>query len=161
MIKSSAAGKETIVRQSDLSVRVAVVIPCFNVEHSVKAVVSGVPAGVGPIYCVDDCSRDRSVTVLELLAAANDRVRLVRRQSNGGVGAAFLDGMTAAIADGAQIIVKLDGDGQMNGAFIPDFVDPILSGEADFVKGNRFFDIERVLGMPFARLAGNAGLSFT
>ena len=95
-----------------------------------------------------------------VLAGRDARVRGVQRAQNGGVGAAFLEGMTRAIDDNADVIVKVDGDGQMNGAFVNDFAEPIIIGEADYVKGNRFFDIERVLAMPRMRLVGNAGLSF-
>jgi glycosyltransferase involved in cell wall biosynthesis len=79
--------------------------------------------------------------------------------SNGGVGAAVITGYRAAMADGARVIVKLDGDGQMDPRLIPAFVAPILAGEADYTKGNRFFDLERLGAMPPLRLFGNAMLS--
>jgi glycosyltransferase involved in cell wall biosynthesis len=71
-----------------------------------------------------------------------------------------MTGYRAAIADGAEVIVKLDGDGQMDPALIPYFVAPILAGEADYTKGNRFYDIEKMCSMPRVRLFGNAVLSF-
>jgi dolichol-phosphate mannosyltransferase len=61
---------------------------------------------------------------------------------------------------GADIIVKLDGDGQMDPAAIPHLVRPIESGSADYTKGNRFYALENLEGMPFFRKIGNAGLSF-
>ena len=70
-----------------------------------------------------------------------------------------MTGYRAAIAEGVDIIVKVDGDGQMDPALIPRFVAPILAGEADYTKGNRFFDLERIAQMPRMRLFGNAGLS--
>ncbi|HEX6604786.1 MAG TPA: glycosyltransferase family 2 protein [Sphingomicrobium sp.] len=140
--------------------RVAVVIPCFNVERSIGPVVASVPAEVSRIYCVDDRSTDGTAGALAALSTGDSRVRTVSRPENGGVGAAFLEGLQAALEDGAEVIVKLDGDGQMNGGFVMDFAQPIVAGEADYVKGNRFFDIERVLAMPAGRLMGNAGLSF-
>lgn len=140
--------------------RIAVVIPCYNVADSIEGVVAGIPADVWRIYCVDDCSKDETAAVVARLAKRDKRVVAVSREKNGGVGAAFLSGMSGALADGAEVIVKVDGDGQMNGAFVPDFARPIIEGEADYVKGNRFFDIEHVLQMPRLRLFGNAGLSF-
>ena len=142
------------------SLRIAVVIPCFNVAKTVEAVVASIPTDVWRIYCVDDCSNDDTRAVISRLAEADSRVRAVMRGRNGGVGAAFIDGLSNALEDSADIIVKVDGDGQMNGAFVSDFAAPIAAGEADYVKGNRFFDIERVLAMPRWRLVGNAGLSF-
>jgi glycosyltransferase involved in cell wall biosynthesis len=83
----------------------------------------------------------------------------VEHPENQGVGGAVMSGYRAALADGAVVIVKVDGDGQMNPALIPNFVGPILAGEADYTKGNRFFDLEAVRNMPSLRLFGNAVLS--
>lgn len=140
--------------------RVAVVIPCFRVAASIGRVVADVGPEAWRIYCVDDASPDATGPAIEAAAEADSRVQLVRRPENGGVGAAMVDGIRAALEDGAEIIVKLDGDGQMNPAFIPHFVAPIAAGEADYVKGNRFFALDTVSRMPASRLIGNAGLSF-
>jgi len=88
------------------------------------------------------------------------RVVVLRHAENQGVGGAVMTGYQAAIADGVDVIVKVDGDGQMDPALIPAFVGPILAGDADYTKGNRFFDLERIAQMPKLRLFGNAGLSF-
>jgi glycosyltransferase involved in cell wall biosynthesis len=71
-----------------------------------------------------------------------------------------MTGYQAAIAAGATVIVKLDGDGQMDPSEIPRLVKAILHGEADYTKGNRFFDLEGLKQMPALRLWGNAALSF-
>lgn len=71
-----------------------------------------------------------------------------------------MSGYKAAIADGASVIVKIDGDGQMPPSLIPAFVAPIIAGDADYTKGNRFFDLEEIQVMPRLRLFGNAVLSF-
>ncbi len=68
--------------------------------------------------------------------------------------------MRQAAADCADVIVKIDGDGQMDPALIPGFTGVILSGQADYAKGNRFFESEGLAAMPFGRMIGNAGLSF-
>jgi glycosyltransferase involved in cell wall biosynthesis len=70
-----------------------------------------------------------------------------------------MTGYRAAIADGANVIVKVDGDGQMDPSLIPNFVAPIQGGEADYTKGNRFFDLEEIRAMPKVRLFGNSVLS--
>jgi dolichol-phosphate mannosyltransferase len=85
---------------------------------------------------------------------------VLRNDSNQGVGGATLRGYRAALDHGAEIIVKIDSDGQMDPAILPRIINPIVEGIADYVKGNRFYNIDDVRGMPKARLFGNAGLSF-
>jgi dolichol-phosphate mannosyltransferase len=48
------------------------------------------------------------------------------------------------IEDGEHVILKIDGDGQMDPALISSFIDPILSGLAVYIKGNRFFSLEKI-----------------
>ena len=115
------------------------VIPCYHVENSILDVLERIGPEVHAIYCVDDCSQDETAETIEHVANCDPRVHLVRRAQNGGVGSAVMDGMKAAIADGARVIVKIDGDGQMDPMLIPRFCEPILEGRADYVKGNRFF----------------------
>jgi len=138
----------------------AVVIPCYKAAGSIGAVVAEVPEGVGRIYCVNDASPDNLAEVLSDLAVKDSRVQVLTHEINEGVGAATVTGYRAAIEGGAKLIVKLDSDGQMDPRLIPALIDPILRGEADYVKGNRFFDISSVQKMPTLRLVGNAGLSF-
>ena len=59
-----------------------------------------------------------------------------------------------------EIIVKVDADGQINPNLIPKLIYPILSGEFEAAKGNRFSSLDDVLSMPKIRLIGNLGLSF-
>ena len=139
---------------------VAVIIPCYQVSGSISEVLAQIGPEVSRIYCVDDASTDQTSEVIQEAMLRDRRVQLIRRERNGGVGAAVMDGYRKAIEDGLRVLVKLDGDGQMNAEFIPDFVAPVLRGEADYVKGNRFFDLETVRAMPPARIFGNAGLSF-
>jgi hypothetical protein len=58
------------------------------------------------------------------------------------------------------VVVKIDGDGQMDPMLIDRFVTPIVRGEADYTKGNRFYDLDQIRSMPAVRLIGNAALSF-
>ncbi len=139
--------------------RVAAVIPAFRVSSQILAVVRGIGPEVARIYVVDDHCPEQSGQVVEA-GCTDPRVTVLRRAVNGGVGAAVMTGYRAALADGADIIVKLDGDGQMDARLIEDFVAPIASGRADYTKGNRFFNPEGLHHMPMVRLAGNAVLSF-
>ncbi|MBW2419513.1 MAG: glycosyltransferase [Deltaproteobacteria bacterium] len=138
---------------------IAVVIPC----HGVKRQILGVLEAIGPecraIYVVDDACPEGSGDLVE--AECHDpRVRVLRCEQNQGVGGATLAGYRAALDDGAEILVKLDGDGQMDPGLIPRLVHPIQLGEADYCKGNRFFELEGLGAMPRSRLLGNSLLSF-
>jgi dolichol-phosphate mannosyltransferase len=137
--------------------RVAVVIPCYRVAAHVAQVVQSVPASCEVIICVDDASPD---DVAGALASLGDRrVVCIRHDRNRGVGGAVKTGWAEALARGADIIVKLDGDGQMDGRDIDAIVGPLVEGWADFAKGNRFVQYAALRAMPRARLVGNAVLS--
>jgi len=138
---------------------VAVVIPSHRVRRHILDVIDAVPPFVRRIYVVDDECPDNSGEHVQR-ECRDSRVRVLRHTENQGVGGAVMTGYQAAIDEGMDIIVKIDGDGQMDPAQIPSFVQPILIGEADYTKGNRFFELERVRAMPGMRLFGNAVLSF-
>lgn len=139
--------------------KIAVVIPCYKVREHIAKVVKEIPALVSSIYCVDDaCPENSGAYISENL---NDpRLKLLSHKKNQGVGGAVMTGYKQALEDGADIIVKVDGDGQMDPALIERFVRPIVAGQCDYTKGNRFYRIEDVRSMPGVRLFGNAVLSF-
>lgn len=137
---------------------VAVVIPCYRVGAAIGGVLAGIGPEVQRIYCVDDACPEGSGRQIEA-TCADPRLRVLFNERNLGVGGATMVGYAQALADGAEVVVKLDGDGQMDPALIPKFVAPILAGRADYTKGNRFFDLSFLRPMPRARLFGNAGLS--
>lgn len=138
---------------------IAVVIPSYKVHTHILDVINHIGAEVSRIYVVDDACPDHSGDVVER-DCRDERVTVIRHEKNQGVGGAVMTGYQAAIKDGCDVIVKVDGDGQMDPQFITDFVKPIVDGEADYTKGNRFFDMEAVHAMPTIRLFGNAILSF-
>lgn len=136
----------------------AVIIPCYKVTRHVLSVIEAMPACVDRIYAIDDCCPDKSGQFI-VDNNYDPRVRVLFNDKNKGVGGAVMTGYRAAIEDNMVIAVKVDGDGQMNPALIPDFVEPIISGEADYTKGNRFYNLEEIHQMPKIRLFGNATLS--
>jgi glycosyltransferase involved in cell wall biosynthesis len=140
-------------------VRVAVVIPSYRVRDRIASVIARIGPEVETIYVVDDACPEGSGRFVED-NIRDRRVRVLYNDTNRGVGGATLAGMARAAADGADVVVKIDGDGQMDPALIPSFVGVIASGEADYAKGNRFFELEGLATMPLGRLIGNAGLSF-
>lgn len=139
---------------------IAVVVPCFRVADHLAGVLSAIGPEVSSIYCVIDGCEDGSQAVAEEAARTDARIQIIHHETNLGVGAACISGYAAAIAQRADIIVKLDGDGQMSPAEIPYLIKPLLDGKADYAKGNRFASLEDTYGMPWVRLLGNAGLSF-
>jgi dolichol-phosphate mannosyltransferase len=143
----------------DVAPTIAVVIPCFKVARHIEAVVAGLLGQVKHIFVVDDACPQGSGTLVENRFVGAP-VTVLRHTRNGGVGAAMVTGYRAALAAGYVIIVKVDGDGQMDTGALPALLAPILRGKADYAKGNRFFDIYAVARMPRTRLIGNAALSF-
>jgi dolichol-phosphate mannosyltransferase len=91
---------------------------------------------------------------------ALDRILLVRHSVNLGVGGAVCSGYARALELGAEIVVKMDGDGQMDARYLRRLIAPIVQGDADYTKGNRFHHTEELRRMPAIRLVGNAGLGF-
>jgi dolichol-phosphate mannosyltransferase len=135
-----------------------VVIPCFRVSNRVLDVLGAIGPEVWRIYVVDDACPEKVGDLVEA-SAKDPRVRVVRNTTNLGVGGAVIAGYRVALEEGADIMVKIDGDGQMDPALLPKLVAPIQSGQADYTKGNRFFDLSSLRGMPPLRLFGNAVLS--
>ena len=139
--------------------RVAVVIPCYKVTRHVLGVIEAIGPEVDAIYAVDDCCPDGSGDLI-LAQARDPRVVVLRHQSNQGVGGAVVTGYRAGLSADMDILVKVDGDGQMDPALIPLFIAPLIAGDADYAKGNRFFSVSEVQRMPALRLFGSACLSF-
>lgn len=137
---------------------VVAVLPAYRTASSIRAVIEQIPSDVRHVIVVDDASPDGVGTVAS--AIGDPRVIVVSHGSNRGVGGAMKTGFERALQLGADIVVKLDSDGQMDPALIPEFVAPLIEGRADLAKGNRFADLAVVSAMPPFRRAGNLVLSF-
>ena len=138
--------------------RIAIVIPAYREEERIEDVICGLPSWVDHIVVVDDASPDHTY---QRAKSVNDaRVIALRQDQNQGVGAATMTGFTKGVELGADVLVKMDGDGQMDPAGLPALLEPILRGEADYVKGNRFLHHGALTQMPWIRRLGNIGLSF-
>lgn len=135
--------------------KLLVFLPAFNEEATIPGVLGGLPRalpGVDAVewLVVDDGSTDRTA---ELAAAAGARV--VRHQSNQGVGTAFHTAVEHALRCGADAMVTIDADGQFDPAQIPEVAGPVLAGDADLVTGCRFEDGARPPSMPVLKYRGN------
>lgn len=138
---------------------IAVVIPCYKVKKHILSVIRSIGTEVFRIYVTDDKCPEETGKYVEA-NCQDPRVRVIYNPENRGVGGATMAGYRQAVEDNADIVVKIDGDGQMNPKLIPRFVQPIIEGYADYTKGNRFYSLESLEGMPRIRIIGNAGLSF-
>ncbi|WP_252508647.1 glycosyltransferase family 2 protein [Magnetospira sp. QH-2] len=138
---------------------IAVVIPCYRETGHILDVLASIGSEVARIFVVDDACPDHTGNHVSAHCSDN-RVSVITLTENSGVGGATIAGYRAAIEADTDIIVKLDGDGQMDPAFIPKLIRPIVQGRADYAKGNRFYDLDNLSGMPKVRIVGNLGLSF-
>jgi glycosyltransferase involved in cell wall biosynthesis len=145
---------------NNLSKHIAVVIPCYKVENHIESVVHSIPEMVQTIVLVNDCSPDKTPDILNQLALNYPSISVIHHKKNKGVGGAMLSGFEKAFEMGADIAIKLDGDGQMDASNINHLIQPILKEKADFAKGNRFKDHIAIRQMPIIRRIGNIGLSF-
>jgi glycosyltransferase involved in cell wall biosynthesis len=139
--------------------RVAVVIPCFKVKAHILGVLNEIGENIDRIYVVDDCCPEFSGQYV-LDNQADPRVKVIFHDKNKGVGGATCTGYKAALEEGVDIVVKLDGDGQMPPGLIPKLIKPLLDKKADYSKGTRFHSLQSLRSMPFARKLGNSCLSF-
>lgn len=139
---------------------IAVVIPAYECERHLRALVDRMPRFVETIVIVNDCSKDGTGVLIEALRAKDARIVAVHHEVNQGVGGAMISGFRAALRTSARIVVKVDGDGQMAPERIAALVTPLLEGRADFAKGNRFRHVAALRSMPFLRRFGNLALSF-
>ena len=138
----------------------AVVVPCYNVEGQVEEVVRSLPPWVSHVIAVNDASTDGTAKTLERLAAEIPRLQVLGHPENRGVGGAMVTGYREALRIGADFVVKVDGDGQMDVSDLPDLLRPLLEGRADYSKGNRFRHVKDLERMPKMRLLGNIALTF-
>jgi glycosyltransferase involved in cell wall biosynthesis len=137
---------------------VAVVIPAYRAAGTIEGVLAGIPSFVRHIVVVNDGSADQTTAAAR--GVRDPRVVVVDHERNEGVGAAVFTGYRRALALGAEIIAKIDADGQMDPEYLLALITPIVMGEADYAKGNRFLHERELASMPGRRRFGNAGLSF-
>jgi dolichol-phosphate mannosyltransferase len=138
---------------------ISVVIPSYCAEKHLEIVVNGIPEFIDYIIIVDDCSTDGTLQLADRLASINPKIRLIKHEINQGVGGAMLSGYALAFELNSLIVAKMDADNQMDPGFLPDLLKPIINGEADYTKGNRFLMTD-MSSMRALRRFGNLGLSF-
>ena len=141
-----------------MTTTIAAVIPCYRVRSHILAVIEGIGPEVSKIYVVDDACPDGSGKFVQK-NSKDKRLSFIFHDENQGVGGAVISGYKAAYVDGADVVVKIDGDGQMDPSLISAIAKPVVEGSADYSKGDRFDSLENLFGMPKVRIFGNAVLS--
>jgi dolichol-phosphate mannosyltransferase len=139
--------------------RIAVVIPAYRVKKHILSVIGQIGAEVDRIYVIDDKCPEETGKFVQA-QVTDPRVSVQFNEHNLGVGGAVMAGYRCALAEGIDIVIKIDGDEQMDPALVPRVIQPIIEGRADYSKGNRFFNLAQIRKMPALRLFGNAVLSF-
>lgn len=137
---------------------IAVVIPAYKVETHICRVLSSIPKYVDQIIVVEDKSPDNTADVVS--SFKDSRVTLIRHEKNTGVGGALKTGYKHALSSGADIIVKIDGDDQMDISYLPALLYPLVKNECDYTKGNRFSLLASNEAMPLIRKVGSQALTF-
>lgn len=147
------------MQSPDLSgLKVGVVIPCYRVERHIESVIRGIPEEIRSLIVVVDGSPDETRARVEQLS--DPRVTLLVHERNLGVGAAMQTGFREALRQELDIVVKMDGDDQMDPAHLPRLLAPLVEGAADVTKCNRYSSLASLKEMPAVRVLGNAGLTF-
>ncbi len=144
---------------SESKCKIAVVIPCYNVASTIVDVVSGIKNFADYIITINDGSNDNTKDILLELSKSNSKLTVLNNSKNQGVGAAMIRGFYYSMQKDCDVVIKLDGDGQMDASYITEMIDSLHKGY-DFVKGNRFFDRTSINKIPIIRINGNMGMGF-
>ena len=137
---------------------IAVIIPAHNEAQFIASVIHSIPPYVDYIIVVDDASRDD--TSAQARASGDPRLTVLRNETNLGVGGAMVRGYQQALTLDSDIIVKVDGDGQMPLDHLEALLQPIVSEGYAYTKGNRFLESATLENMPYLRWVGNILLTF-
>ena len=139
--------------------KIVAVVPCHRSSSKAPLVVKELLNYVDFVICVDDQCPERTGLKIKKYIQS-DNLKVILHKKNRGVGGATKTGIKFAQSLNAEIIIKIDSDGQMNPSYIPRLIHPIINKTADFTKGNRFRNIDVFFKMPKIRLIGNIFLSF-
>jgi glycosyltransferase involved in cell wall biosynthesis len=138
---------------------ISVVVPCHNEETQIGTVIETMPNLVDKIIIIDDVSDDNTIEVVKKHMPKDDRIILIEHEKNQGVGGAIASGYKWSRDNDIDVAVVFAGDAQMDPDDLPNILDPVVSGEVDYSKGNRLFTGEAFSKIPKVRYFGNSGLS--
>lgn len=134
---------------------IGVIVPAYNEERFVVAVIDCLPEYIDRVYVIDDGSIDNTFKAASGITCRNDNLKVIRHEKNKGVGASIITGYRNSMLDGMDVSVVMAGDNQMDPAQLPRLLDPIVTGRADYSKGDRTSNGNNMQGMPYWRRFGN------
>ena len=137
--------------------RVAVVIPAHNESRLLPVTLAGLPPFVDHVLVVDDASTDQTFSAARQLGPWH--LEVIRHPFNQGVGGAIVTGYRRALVLGVDAVVVVGADAQMCPDEMSLLLDPIVRGDADYVKGDRLGHPELWRRMPWFRIFGNWALT--
>ncbi len=140
--------------------RVAVVIPAHDEAELLPVTLAGLPRFVDHVVVVDDASADDTAAIARAFARDAARpIEVVGHARNRGVGAAIVTGYRHALALGVDAVVVVGADAQMDPTEMPALLDPLVDGQAHYVKGDRLGHPDVTRRMPRLRYLGNHALT--
>ncbi len=139
--------------------KISVVVPAYNEETQIKLVTRTMPDFIDKIVIINDCSTDKTAEVLEAEAKLYPAIVPIHHEKNQGVGGAIATGYEWSRDNDIDVAVVMAGDGQMDPNDLPAILDPVVSGEIDYSKGNRLITGEAFKKIPKVRYFGNSVLS--
>jgi len=139
--------------------RICVVVPAHNEETQIDRVIQTIPDYVDEIVVVDDASSDETVAVVGRQMERSERINLIEHPVNQGVGGAIASGYKWARDHNMDVTAVMAGDGQMAPEDLVKIIEPVVSGVADYSKGNRLFYGDAWKMIPHYRYLGNSFLS--
>jgi glycosyltransferase involved in cell wall biosynthesis len=139
---------------------VCVVVPAYNEEELIGKVLETMPWYVDKVVVVDDKSSDRTAEkVAEAADKSKGRIILIEHEKNQGVGAAISTGYKWALDNKMSVTAVMAGDAQMDPNDLPNLLEPVVTGQVDYAKGNRLFTGNAWNIIPKVRYLGNSFLS--
>ncbi len=142
-----------------LNKKIAIVVPAYNVGEEIVKFLDNIPDYVDKIFLIDDCCPLQTGKLAK--KNSNDhRLNIIFNNQNLGVGGAVKVGYLKCIEDSIDIVVKIDGDNQMDPLEINAIVNPLITQNFDYSKGNRFLNNDKIENYPIVRFYGNIFLSF-
>lgn len=142
------------------SIKVAVVIPCYNEEKLIAKTIETLPSSIDYIIAINDKSTDNTLDALHKLAKRNKKIIVLDNPQNGGIGYSLKQGFNYALENTDAVAIGIvSGDAQCDPKYIEPMLDDFIDRNCDYVKGNRFLQREALKSMPTYRRVGNIFIS--
>lgn len=140
--------------------KILVVIPVFKIQNNVFDLLGKIPEQIDKVIIIDDKCPFQTGKKIENQIAINSKIKIIFNNKNLGVGGAVKKGYIYGLEKNFDVIVKIDGDGQMDPQEIIELINPLIDDGYDYSKGNRFLANNKISNYPKTRFYGNIMLSF-